>query len=54
MIPVSASHGRNMTELLETICDKIGDNDNMRNDDKILKIIFVGKPNVENHLSSTL
>jgi len=46
MIPVSASHGRNMTELLETICDKIGDNDNMRNDDKILKIIFVGKPNV--------
>lgn len=46
MIPVSASHGRNITELLETICDKIGDNGNIRNDDKILKIIFVGKPNV--------
>lgn len=46
MISVSATHGRNMIELLETICDKIGNDGYVDKDDKVLKIIFVGKPNV--------
>ena len=46
MISVSATHGRNMIELLETICDKIGNDGYVDKEDKVLKIIFVGKPNV--------
>ena len=47
IIAVSASHGRNMVELLEEICNKIGvQNDENNEEDEILKIIFVGKPNV--------
>jgi GTP-binding protein len=46
MISVSATHGRNMIELLETICDKIGSGGYVDKEDKVLKIIFVGKPNV--------
>jgi len=47
IISVSASHGRNMVELLEMLCEKIGDDvTDKKEDDEILKIIFVGKPNV--------
>lgn len=46
MLPVSATHGRNMTELLEMICDSIEYDADEKNNDQILKIIFVGKPNV--------
>ncbi len=46
IIPVSSTHGRNMVELLETICDTIGDSDVVEEKNNVLKIIFVGKPNV--------
>ncbi len=46
IISVSSTHGRNMVELLEAICDMIGDNDVVEKQDNLLKIIFVGKPNV--------
>lgn len=46
IISVSSTHGRNMVELLETICNMIGDNDTVEKKDNLLKIIFVGKPNV--------
>ena len=46
IISVSSTHGRNMVELLEAICDMIGDNDTVEKQDNLLKIIFVGKPNV--------
>lgn len=46
IISVSSTHGRNMNELLEAICEQIGDNDTVEKQDNLLKIIFVGKPNV--------
>ena len=46
IISVSSTHGRNMVELLEAICDMIGENDVVEKKDNLLKIIFVGKPNV--------
>jgi len=46
VIPVSSTHGRNMVELLESICGLIGDSDTEEVQEEVLKIIFVGKPNV--------
>ncbi|MFA7674909.1 MAG: GTPase, partial [Endomicrobiia bacterium] len=46
IIPVSSIHGRNMVELLESICGLIGDDDTKESEEEVLKIIFVGKPNV--------
>jgi GTP-binding protein len=46
VIPVSSTHGRNMVELLESICGLIGDSDVEEVQEEVLKIIFVGKPNV--------
>ncbi len=46
IVSVSSTHGRNMVELLEILCDMIGDNEVVEKQDNLLKIIFVGKPNV--------
>ncbi|MFA7073972.1 MAG: ribosome biogenesis GTPase Der [Endomicrobiaceae bacterium] len=46
LIPVSSTHGRNMVELLESICGLIGDDNTEEQNEEVLKIIFVGKPNV--------
>lgn len=46
VIPVSSTHGRNMVELLESICGLIVDSDVEEVQEEVLKIIFVGKPNV--------
>ena len=46
IISVSSSHGRNMNDLLDKICELIGDSPKEEKEEDILKIIFVGKPNV--------
>ena len=46
VISVSSTHGRNMVELLEKICGMIGNTDTVEDKKDLLKIIFVGKPNV--------
>lgn len=46
IIPVSSSHGRNMNELLDKVCELVGDTPEEEKKEDILKIIFVGKPNV--------
>ncbi len=46
IISVSSSHGRNMNDLLDKICELIGDSPKEEKKEDILKIIFVGKPNV--------
>ena len=46
VISVSSTHGRNMVELLEKICGMICNTDTVEDKKDLLKIIFVGKPNV--------
>ena len=46
IIPVSSSHGRNMNDLLDKVCELVGDTPEEEKKEDILKIIFVGKPNV--------
>ena len=50
IIPVSSSHGRNMNDLLDKVCELVGDTPEEEKKEDILKIIFVGNLMLENLL----